>query len=73
MHKANPGLFFDLADSASVYCYHCYHCDREMTELWRAVGGLTPRAGQDGDHFAAAPPPPPPPPPPPARPGIPED
>ncbi|RPE28587.1 hypothetical protein [Kitasatospora cineracea] len=34
MHKANPGLFFDLADSASMYCYHCYHCDREMTELW---------------------------------------
>ncbi|WP_188301052.1 hypothetical protein [Streptomyces sp. CBMA156] len=31
MHKANPGLFFDLADSASMYCYHC---DREMTELW---------------------------------------
>ncbi|MEU1284448.1 hypothetical protein [Kitasatospora sp. NPDC005856] len=28
MHKANPGLFFDLADSASMYC------DREMTELW---------------------------------------
>ncbi|MFJ8433348.1 hypothetical protein ACIQ9P_18805 [Kitasatospora sp. NPDC094019] len=33
----------------------------------RAVGGLTPGAGQGGDHFAAAPPPPP------ARPGIPED
>ncbi|SCK52346.1 hypothetical protein YW7DRAFT_04756 [Streptomyces sp. AmelKG-E11A] len=31
MHRANPGLFLDLADSASMYCYHC---DREMTELW---------------------------------------
>jgi hypothetical protein len=23
MHRANPGLHFDLADSASMYCYHC--------------------------------------------------
>ena len=21
--NANPGLFFDLADSAAMYCYHC--------------------------------------------------
>ncbi|MFI6031634.1 hypothetical protein [Amycolatopsis magusensis] len=23
MHRANPGLYFDLADSASMFCYHC--------------------------------------------------
>ncbi|MEV4826481.1 hypothetical protein [Micromonospora sp. NPDC049274] len=23
MHRANPGTFFDLADSASITCYHC--------------------------------------------------
>ncbi|GIF09631.1 hypothetical protein Asi03nite_71690 [Actinoplanes siamensis] len=23
MHRANPGLRFDLADDASMYCYHC--------------------------------------------------
>lgn len=24
IHQANPRLFFDLADSASMYCYHCH-------------------------------------------------
>lgn len=23
MHRANPGVYFDFADSASMYCYHC--------------------------------------------------
>lgn len=25
IHRANPGLHFDLADSASMTCYHCGH------------------------------------------------
>ncbi|EEP72289.1 hypothetical protein MCAG_02615 [Micromonospora sp. ATCC 39149] len=23
LHRANPGMFFDLADSDSITCYHC--------------------------------------------------
>lgn len=31
MHQANPGLHFDLADSASMLCYHC---DLEVEGWW---------------------------------------
>jgi hypothetical protein len=50
MHRANPGLHFDLADSASMTCYHCggavcMSCQRTPIE---EPHGLCDRCGTTG-------------------------
>lgn len=57
MHRANPGMWFDLADSASMCCYHCGEpvcvaCQRvPVDDLLTLCAGCDEEAAGYSDRF----------------------